>query len=307
MTGPPRLTAALGSCCGFEVHSTLPFLTLRRGAGTPLHVAEETGLAPTGDVLAEWLPRRDHPFHGRLLRDGDEYAFWASDAGWFVVNPQTPSIHVEPSADALQRELRLLGVPTALCVVERGDTSIHAAAVEIAGHAVLLAGPSGYGKTTLAAAFAREGHRLLTEDTSTCTTRHGPAVFPGPAAVRLRIDVAADLAQPGSTIEHDRVDRIWTVLDPVTRGDGEPVPLRAILFLREFANGPELVPVSVANAIRDVWALTFMLPNDASRAACFERVTDLVSRVQTFDLRRPKAIDQLPAVIDLVERRIATG
>jgi hypothetical protein len=194
---------ALGSCAGFEVHSRLPFLTLRNGAGTPLHVAMDVELAPSGETLIMWPPREGNPFHGQLLRDGDRYAFWASDAGWYAVDPRGPSITVGAGDDGLRRELRMFGVPTALCALERGDISVHAAAVEVGGQGVLLAGPSRFGKTTLAAAFARAGHRLLSEDTTVCTSRYGPAIFPGPAAVRLRKDVAASIALPGVTIVED--------------------------------------------------------------------------------------------------------
>ena len=299
---------ALGTSSGFEVHSSLSFLTLRSGTGTPLRVEELTSLAPSGETLITWPQRADHPFHGRLLRDGDHYAFWASDVGWFVIDPREPSIGVEAGAgDGLRRELRLFGVPTALCVLERGDVSIHAAAVEIDGHAVLLAGPSRFGKTTLAAAFARAGHRLLAEDTSTCTTRNGPAVFPGPAAVRLRRDVAADLEPIGRVVPEDHGDRVRTVLDPATRGGGSPVPLRAILLLRDLGTAPELARVGVAGAIRDLWALTFKLPTDESQSSCFERTTDLVRAVPTFDLRRPLTMQDLPTVISLVERLVRDG
>ena len=305
---PADQALALGSSCGFQVHSNLPFLTLRSGSGTPLQVAEVADPAPSGETLITWPERPDHPFHGRLLRDGDNYAFWASDAGWFLVDPRTPSIGVEGgAADGLRRELRLFGVPTALCVLERGDLSIHAAAVEIDGHGVLLAGPSRFGKTTLAAAFARAGHRLLAEDTTTCTTRYGPALFPGPAAVRLRRDVADQVGPAGQIVAGDQGDRVRTVLEPTTRGDGSPVSLRTILLLRDQTSAPELSPVRVASAIRDVWALTFKLPTEASQSSCFERITDLVSGVATFDLRRPLTVQDLPTVVGLVERRIRAG
>ena len=305
---PASAGLASGTCCGFELHTPLPLQTLRPGAGTPLHVRAGGDQAPSGDTVLEWPERREHPFHGRLLRDGDRYSFWASDAGWFIVDPADRTILVETGDNPLQRELRLFGIPTSLCVLERGDISVHAAAVDVGGVAVLLAGPSRYGKTTLAAAFARAGDRLLAEDTTTCTTRfEKPAVYPGPAAVRLRRDVASELHLPGIVETDEGGDRVRTVLDPGTRGDGSAVPLGAVLFLRDVAETPELVPVPVATAIRDVWALTFRLPTDDSQAATFERVTDLVSQVPAFDLRRPATMAMLPKVIDLVRRTVSVG
>lgn len=304
MTPEPRPTPTVGSCSGFAVRSHVPFETLRSGGGALLHVAEGGLEEPTGKVLVTWPVRPDNPFHGRLLRDGDRYAFWASDAGWFVIDPQAPSITVSAGGDALRREMRLFGVPTAICVLERGDVSIHAAAVDVGGHGVLLAGPSRFGKTTLAAAFARAGHRLLAEDTAVCTSRLGPAVFPGPAAVRLRADVASSLDLPGRRAHADDDGRVRIVLDEGVRGSGDPVPLRAILFLRHGTDAPALAPADPATAIRDVLALTLRLPTDVSQAACFERVTDLVTGVECLDLQRRLTMDELPLVIGMVERAV---
>jgi hypothetical protein len=183
---------------GYEVRSTLPFQTLRAGGGTPLYVEERTDLAGDGELIQTWMARPGNPFHGRLLKDGSQFAFWASDAGWFVIDPALPSITITAGTNSLHRELRLFGVPTAICAFDRGDISIHASAVEVLGHGVLLAGPSRYGKTTLAAAFAQAGHRLLTEDSTRCSTDGGPAILPGPAAIRLRPDVASWLTIPGT-------------------------------------------------------------------------------------------------------------
>jgi hypothetical protein len=90
------------------------------------------------------------------------------------------------------------------------------------------------------------------------------------------------------------------------RGSGAAVPLAAILFLRHEAERLELASVSTADAIRDLWTLTFSLPNDASRAAVFERVTDLVANVPVLDLRRELSLETLPQVVTLVEAFVAS-
>ena len=73
-----------------------------------------------------------------------------------------------------------------LCFRARGDTALHAAAVEVDGQAVVLGAPGTFGKTTLAAAFHAAGHRLLSEDTTcirgvrgaACRARTGDAAPP---------------------------------------------------------------------------------------------------------------------------------
>jgi hypothetical protein len=297
---------AQGSCVGYEVRSTVAFTTLRTGSGQPLLVDEHSDPDPQGEVIAEWHPRPGNPFHGRLLQNGRRYAFWASDAGWYLIDPTTPSISVIDGMDPLRRELRLFGIPAALCSFEAGDVSIHASAVEINGYGVLFAGPSRYGKTTLAAAFARAGHRLLSEDTSRCTLSPEPAVYPGPAMLRLRADVARRLHLPGSTVRAVREDRVSLVLEPDRRGDGASVPLRAVVILRPHEEGTTLAATAPALAARDLFALTFRPPKVGAAAACFSRTVDLAARVEVLDLRRRMTIEALDEVVSLVERHIGS-
>jgi hypothetical protein len=302
-TEPP----ARGSCAGFEIRSELTFHTLRGGGGARLRVVEETAPAPSGEVLARWQPRPGNPFHGRLSRDGAGYAFWASDAGWYRIDTASATIRVEPSADPFRRELRLFGIPAAVCAMEAGDLALHASAVEIGGQAILFAGPSMHGKTTLAAALAARGHRLLAEDTIRCRLAGAPEAYPGPAVVRLRADVVRSLSVPDVTASvPDEEGRTPLVFASAVRGSGAAVPIAAIVFLRKDAERPRLDLVDGdAAAARDLFALAFRLPTDASRARCFAQVVDLATRADALDLRRPLTFAALPEVIALLEDRFA--
>ena len=290
-----------GACLGYEIRSSIPFQTLRTGPGTPLYVEERPDLGADGDTLLSWQPRPGNPFHGRLVKTGSMYAFWTSDTGWYLIDPKVPSITMSPADNPLRREVRMFGVPTSICTLERGDVSIHASAVEVAGRAVLLAGPSRYGKTTLASALAQAGHRLLAEDSSRCSTGEPPMVMPGPAVLRLREDVVPFVDLPATRVGLDSDGRVALVLDEQERGDGSGVPLRAILFLRSGSGPPTLEPVRTPDALRDILALTFQLPDHASRASAFSRVADLSARVDTFDLRRRMESSATGEVVRLIQ------
>jgi hypothetical protein len=294
-----------GSCAGYQVRSSIGFQTLRDGDdGAPLEVRHDIEEPADGELIAEWHPRAGNPFHGRLVKSASRFAFWASDAGWFIVDPQEPSVtFVAPESRlSLTAEVRMFGVPSSLIALEAGDLSIHAAAVEIDGRAVVLAGPSRYGKTTLAAACAAAGHRVLAEDMARCTfvPGQGASVYPGPAVMRLRPDVADEFASGDRIVVPER-DRLFMLLGGAQRGSGAPVPLAAVLVLREGEGEPALGPIRAADAIRDLWTVTFSLPTDASHAATFQRVTDLVGSAPVFDLRRPMRLDSLSRVVALVE------
>lgn len=294
-----------GGCAGFAIHSLLTFATLRSGTGVPLRVVHEPKPDARADrPLVQWAPRPGNPFEGRLHRDGSGYAFWASDAGWFTIDPGRGVIGCSQAELNLRRELRLFGVPLSICAFAAGDVSLHGAAIEVSGQAILLAGPSGYGKTTLAAAFAAAGHRLLSEDSSRCGTAGGPHLFPGPAVARLRPDVADAVMIPDARVTDADADRRPLLVPAEARGDAAAVPLRSILLLRESSGPVELRPYDPRDAARDLLALTFVPPEREAVAAGFERLVDLVARVEVLELHRPKRRDAIPAVVSLLERHV---
>ena len=305
MSDPP-LAPARGAAVGYAIHSDLPFSSLRAGGGTPLEVREVEGLAARGTTLITWPPRPDNPFEGTLMQDGDRFRFWANDAGWYLVDPARRTISVAPGADPLRRELRLFGIPGALLSAADGDVSIHAAAVDVSGAGILLAGPGRYGKTTLAAGFARAGHRLLSEDTTRC--RPDPAeVFPSPAVLRLREDVGRRLDIPGThLVATADAGRTPLIFDADRRGTGQAVPLRAIVIVREPADELQLRPVRSSDAARDLLALTFRLPTRAGMADAFGRLAQITASVPAFNLHRPMTLEALDGVVAAVAET-ATG
>lgn len=272
-------------------------------------VAERDGLGPNGDVVAVWQPRPDNPFHGRLHQRDGGFAFWASDAGWYDIAPGEAKVHVSPDVDPLLRELRLFGIPAAVCAFAMGDLPLHAAAADVDGMGILFGGPSRHGKTTLAAGFAAAGHRLLAEDTIRCTIGSPALVHPGPAVVRLRADVAPHLPLGGTNerdaLPADESGRVPRIFSAESRGSGEPLPLAAVILLLGGADRVELTPMAPEDAVRDLFALAFRLPTASSRAATFGRVADLVAGVEVLGLRRPVTIDALPDVVDAVVERLA--
>lgn len=298
-----RILSTPRGCFGFQVRSELPFEFLRRGGREVLTVAErDTGGAPSGDPIREWLPRADHPFHARLHQAGDDYRFWVEGLGTYDIHPQErPRIDVPAGADPLAREERLWGIPAVLCFLARGDHSLHAGAVDLGGRAVAFGAPGRFGKTTLASAFVGASHRLLSED-STCLRIGSPtAVLPGPAMLRIRRGTRAGAAIEGTTELARDEERVHLSLNEDRRGTADPVPLAGVIFLRTWEeDGCRLEAVAPDEAIPDLWTLSFHIPTDEGRADCFDRIGRLVTAVPVWNLYRPFRFDRLPDVIDAI-------
>jgi hypothetical protein len=299
VTGAP----SLGTCFGFAVRSSLPFHYLRDGAGQEFDVSAPSAVedGDSGEVLLEWTPSSRFPLAGRLVRAEPGYRLWVDTWGWFLIDPEAPRVTLPDTPNVVRREERLWSIQAMLCFLARGDTALHAAAVEVDGRVVVLGAPGTFGKTTLAAAFHAAGHRLLSEDTTCVRTSEAPLVVPGPAMLRLRHDIAQQLEIPNATpVETVADDRVHLALDPAVRGDCSPVPLRAIVLLRRADRGLRIEPVHPIQVVQDLWALSFRLPTDADRARCFTAVADLARSVPVWNLQRPLTVRDLPATVDFV-------
>jgi len=258
------------------------------------------GVSPSDDLILEWRATPDLPDEGRLYGDGSRFRLWAPQLGWFLIDTQTKRIVVPDDANTVRREERLWGMPALLCFLARGDLELHAAAVQVGGEAIILAAPRTFGKTTLAAAFLSLGYRLLSEDVTCVRSGSAPSIIPGPAVLRLRPDVADRLEIRNATPVGEPDDRIHFAVDITARGDCQPVPLRAILLLRESPNGFQLETVRPMDAVRDLWPLSFNLPTEQDRARCFAAVVDLAQSVPVRNLRRPFRFEDLPATVEFI-------
>lgn len=296
----------LGTCHGFEVSSELPLDFLRQptdvGFEEKLHVQRGPVLRePSDRPLLSWEATTENPFSARLHELEVGFGLWIDGLGAYVVDPGSGTVRVCGDVAPRVAEPRLWGIPSALCFIHQGDVSLHAAAVEVDGRAILLTGPGRFGKTTLAAAFDRAGHRILSEDLCRCRPGDVPVVFPAPAMLRMRPATLEALGAP----RHSRVisrsdERVHFALDGAARGGGAPVPIAAIVTLHLSEGSVELEPRSRPAAIHDLWSMSFRLPTDDGRERCFQGISHLADRLPTWRLSRRLSFESLPGIVDRI-------
>jgi hypothetical protein len=296
----------VGTCFGFSVRSELAFRLLRQGSGEPLIVSThaDQDAHPRGRLVLRWTLKGEDALYAELYQDGRSFRLWIADTGWFHVDPQVPSVSVPENGNAVRREVRLWGMPAVLCFLARGDLPLHAAAVEVQDEAVLLAAPGSFGKSTLAAGFARAGFRVLSEDTSCVRTSPRPSVIPGPAVLRLREGVAGHVEIPGAERLEAEDERLHLALKAEARGGCDPVPLRAVVFLRPDGVPAKLERVPAAQAIPDLYTLCFRLPGREDAARAFAGVSDLARSVPAWNLNYPLRLEDLDSTVELVARGV---
>src|SRR5205823_10354338 len=127
----------------------------------------------------------------------------------------------------------------------------------------------------------------------------------GPALLRVRPDVYDGHPPAGTHLVAARPGRICLAIDHARRGSGAPVPILAVVFLRESAHRVVMAPTLPSVAIRDLWALSFRLPTHAGRAPTFSRLARLAGARPIWNWYRPTRLGRLDATVErsVEERR----
>jgi hypothetical protein len=277
----------MGGCFGYRVQSDPALLFTRDGAPEDWPVLRVTTRDDPPELDPEPLLSwgRDGTHFAEVYRSPDRKSFAVNvhGGGWFHVRQDPASVAVPVGVETIRREERLWGLPALLCFLARGDIPLQAAAVETAAGAVVLAGPTRSGKSTLAAAALGRGWRVLSDDL-TCIRPGSPSmVLPGPAALRLRTPLEVDPTRlPGRTFDLGD-GRVHLSLAREVRGSAAPVPVRALVLLHP-GDHDAVTAAPDAIALRDMWALSFRVPELEERVRRFDQLADLVRRVPVLSL-----------------------
>ena len=196
-----------------------------------------------------------------------------------------------------------------------------------------MVGPPGAGKSTMAAAFARRGHGVLTEDVcalceagSGCRDAFGKEdvapgsvdVLPGYPLVRLWPDSVEMLY--GSPEVLPLLTPTWDKRYLALGGQGppfcdDPLPLRAIVLLapREDSEAPRVEPVPPAEALIHLVGNTYknLLLERDQRVSEFRFLHRLLERIpvwRAFPLTDPAYLDPLlDLLLDLASGPLLGG
>lgn len=125
--------------------------------------------------------------------------------------------------------------------------------------------------------------------------------------LRIRRDMMDRLTLSGAQVVRDDPERCSVAIDPARRGTSDPVPLRAVVLLRESSEDIRLERVSFTDALPDLWNLSFHLPTPESRARCFQAVVELAKAVPTWNLFRPLRYEGLPEAVDQIVEQCLAG
>lgn len=219
----------------------------------------------------------------------------------------------------------LLGPVLGLLLRLRGITCLHASAVAFGGWSVVFVGPEGAGKSTTAAALARRGHPVLSDDIVALSMRSRAPVGPGesseiapellahvlPAYPHLclwpdsaQMVLAASQSLPRLAPDWDKRRLALGTLG--TQFESRVLPL-AVIYL--FANrakdpAPTIAPAPAKTSLLSLVANTYAnnLLDRTARAQEFAILDRLVAAIPVRILtphQNPERLEQLCSLIEL--------
>lgn len=292
---------------GYELRGGVPLRRARTGPGSlgwlRLDASGSGLLSHAGELVCSV----DSPAARiTIWRGGVGVLVSCSLTGNYLLDTQRRSVTFDGSPGGEAWEHRLVSTILPLLLAELGELALHACAVVAPSGAILFCGPSGRGKSTLAAALAARGHAVLAEDvTVIADVAGGPVAWPGPAGVVVAGSVLDTLGASAGDFDS------WEMRDPRRRSvhfatrpveDPQPHVVCAVILLSERVDDHRREPGAL-EPVSPVGALPALMPSTvcagvSQRREVMHRLARLVERVPVY---RVALENQLALVADQAE------
>jgi hypothetical protein len=259
-------------------------------------------------------PVHGAPFHQWAFPDGTLWTqFLRQGAGYLLRFPDLADFEVSADGRTVQGfpapgvtsptvEHLYLNQVLPLALSRQGKLVLHGSAVDIGGQGVAFLGESGRGKSTLAASFATEGTRFLTDDGLLLEWVDGHCmIVPSHPSIRLWEDsqeaLVSDSATVAPAVSFTTKSRL--LAGPEIAFCQEARPLQCVFFLGEGeSEAPTIEALRPAQALIELVKHSFLLDIEARDILMrhFDDLTRLTELPIYFSLDYPRDYRGLPTV-----------
>jgi hypothetical protein len=271
-------------------------------------VVKPTGATPPAAATAyqHWTDGKGKPYVW-FSRSQSNYHIRVGSYAEFVVSNKADTIDCYPAPDVPVETIRhlFLDMVLPLALSRRGRLSIHASAVATPSGAVVFAGSSGLGKSTLAASFAQDNCPLLSDDFVVIKQDGDRALaIPSYPGLRLWADSVSTIfkdAPLSSPVAH------YTTKHRINPAAAAEIPAEISIYRICVLSGEGddwdggdvgLQPLSKREAIIELSKYSHLLDTSDARdlESRFNQLNALVSNVPCYRLFFPYDFSRLPAV-----------
>lgn len=268
------------------------------------------------------LPVQEVPFHQWAFPDGTLWTqFFRKGAGYLLRFPELADFEVSadgrsvkgwpaPGATSPTVEHLYLNQVLPLALSRQGELVLHGSAVDIGGQGVAFLGESGRGKSTLAASFATEGTRFLTDDGLLLEWADGRCmIVPSHPSIRLWADSQEALVSGSAAVAPavSFTTKSRLLAGPEIAFCQEARPLQCVFLLGDGASETSTIEaLRPAQALIELVKHSFLLDIEARDMLMrhFDDLTRLAELPIYFRLDYPRDYKTLPAVRKAIVRHV---
>lgn len=244
--------------------------------------------------------------------DREALFFWAEVATFSVKDGREIVVESHVGVEERLVHLPLLGTVFAVLLHQREILVLHASAVAINGSVIAFVGDKGQGKSTMSATLYARGHQLLTDDLVALdlSTSTQALVFPGFPQFKLWPDAVASIGG-----DPEKLPELFSGYKKRARRAEErfaerSLPIECIcvlcsgseVALNKLAPSEGMIKL-IANSYVNRYG-SQLLQGDVG-ARHFKQCANLASRIYIYNLERPRDLNLLPDIAQLLEEHMA--
>jgi hypothetical protein len=231
------------------------------------------------------LDAPDHVDSFWQTKGPDRYlAAWPNQARILIENGSKVTVERLPGTDLTDARALLMGPVQAVLWHQRGLLPLHASVVGVDERAVALAGPSGVGKSTLAAALSAKGTEVLADDICIVDSANEADVYPSTPRLRLSRDALEHFGIAVDGLPRALARSEKYLVEGGEWGKTEPRKLAAVVLLsRQASDAVTIERLRGAHAIMELLGVVHRLP--AARALGLEPAVFMgLTKLMAFDV-----------------------
>lgn len=259
--------------------------------------------APAIYIQAGEIPEKIQNVTDRQYEFGETTGWLSNKTTWlFVENGEKITYSLKEGGNQIYLLTYILGYGMSMIAMQRGMLSIHCSALSDGKQAVLIAGESGTGKSTITAAFLERGYRLMADDMALVEIVDGRALAK-PAFPYQKLCRDAALKQGCDLHEllyiNEEKDKFLVPYNGMF--DLQAVPIKAFIMLG-ITKGEEVMTRQITGLDRfHVFAnnlfLRHLLGADKYKPAIGQKCLQMAAVVPTYCIGRPAGRDTVKQVL----------
>ena len=275
----------------------------------PQLVAEQDYMPDVPEIRVEAceVPERIRQITDRKYEFGEKISWLSNNTTWLLVeNGEKIGYCLTGGGHPSYLQSYILGFGMAMLAMQRGMLAIHCSAVADEQGAVLIAGESGAGKSTVTTAFLEKGYRLMADDMAFVETASKAPTMARPAFPfqKLCRNVALEKGFQLEDLIYINEEKDKFLVPYRGEFSVEAVPVKAFIMLG-VTEGQEVSAQEIKGFERFyIYAnnlfLRHFLKGEKYSPAIGQKCLEMAATVPTYCIGRPKDSDTTGRVIEEV-------